>query len=384
MAPRPKFVLCCPRFAANPWDLSAVRRLVIFFWLQFCVVPALVLAVDLSRGTLLVDLDDRQVEGSPLAWSREHLFLLGRDGQLLDIVPKASLKYRKTSSYFSSLSHADMRGALEREFAGQLEVTATGHYLVAHPFGKGQEWAAKFEVLYRSCVNYFTLHGLRVHEPDFPLVAIVWPNHDAFQRHAAPQGLSSSANVLGFYSPVSNRVNLYDQASGGNNKRVWRENEATIIHEATHQMAFNIGVHNRFSVTPKWLAEGLGTMFEARGVWDWRNYPQLTDRINHDRLRQFRQWQKSSRPATAFASLLASDRAFQSNPSAAYAESWAWVLFLTETYPQKFSQYVQRTAERPNFEEYPLARRVADFTAVFGEDLRLLDSHFLRWIAALE
>jgi hypothetical protein len=222
-----------------------------------------------------------------------------------------------------------------------------------------------------------------VREPEFPLIAIVWPRREDFVRYSASEGSSVRGDILGFYSPVSNRVTLYDQGANSSANRAWRQNEATIIHEATHQMAFNTGVHNRFTTTPLWVAEGLGTMFEAPGVWNWRDYPRQGDRINRDRLAQFRQWRKTGRQPGALVNLLGSDRQFQSNPPAAYAESWAWVFFLTETYPQKFSQYVERTARRPDFESYPLARRIADFTAVFGEDLRMLEAHFLRFIDGL-
>ena len=120
---------------------------------------------------------------------------------------------------------------------------------------------------------------------------------------------------------------------GPTGSRAWQQNEATVIHEATHQMAFNTGVHNRFATTPLWVAEGLGTMFEARGVWNWRDYPDQGDRINRERLAQFRQWRSIGRKPGDFVNLLGSDRQFQSNPAAAYAEAWAWVFFLTETYP---------------------------------------------------
>ena len=46
------------------------------------------------------------------------------------------------------------------------------------------------------------------------------------------------------------------------------ENSATIIHEVTHQVAFNCGVHTRFNDVPRWVSEGLATMFEAKGVWN--------------------------------------------------------------------------------------------------------------------
>ena len=46
----------------------------------------------------------------------------------------------------------------------------------------------------------------------------------------------------------------------------WTTNADTIIHEAAHQTAFNTGVHTRCGDSPRWLVEGLGTMFEARKV----------------------------------------------------------------------------------------------------------------------
>ena len=341
------------------------------------------LATDRQRMTMLLDIGGQKVEGMPLAWSKERVYLLARDGRLWDFAPQKAEHYRKTSSYFTSYSAAEIRAGLERELGGKLEVTGTGHYLVAHPRGKGA-WAARFEELYRSCMHYFALRGIKVHEPEFPLVAVVWPTREDFVRGAQADGSKVRPDVLGFYSPTSNRVSLYDQGAGSANSRSWRQNEATIIHEATHQMAFNTGVHNRFAPTPVWLAEGLGTMFEAPGVWDWRGYPRRNDRINRDRLAQFRQWRKSGRAAGAFVNLLTSDRQFQSNPPAAYAEAWAWVFFLTETYPQKFSQYVQKTANRPDFQDYPLARRMSDFTSVFGDDLRMLEKHFLQFMDSLD
>ncbi|HEV3024075.1 MAG TPA: DUF1570 domain-containing protein [Pirellulales bacterium] len=352
--------------------------------LTFGVLLATIVAPALAndRYTMLVDLKGQEVEGMPLAWSSKQVFLLGRDGKLWDFAPNDAQRFRKTSSYFSSYSAAEIRAGLIRELGGRLEVTGTGHYLVAHPRGK-EAWAARFEDLYRSCVHYFTQRGMQLTEPEFPLVAIVWGSREDFLHYSAAQGTQVRSDVLGYYSPTTNRVTLYDQGAGVTNQRTWLQNEATIIHEATHQVAFNTGVHNRFSSTPKWLVEGLGTMFEARGVWDWINHPGLNERINRPRLAQFQAWSAAGRKSGAFVNLIGSDRQFQTNPSAAYAESWAWVLFLTETYPQKFSEYVQRVARRPRFQEYPLARRMADFTAVFGDDLRTLERHFQTFIDSL-
>lgn len=334
------------------------------------------------RFTMLVDIGQTQLEGIPLAWSNQQVYLLARDGRLWDFAPSKAKNFRKVSATFTSFSAAEIRAQLERELAGKLAVTGTGHYLVAHPQGK-EQWAQRFEDLYRSCVHYFNIRGVRLHEPDFPMVAIVWGKRDDFARYAANEGSPVRSDILGFYSPASNRVTLYDQGrAAGNN--FWMSNDATIIHEATHQVAFNTGVHNRFSPTPKWLAEGLGTMFEAPGVWNWRDYPNQRERINRGRFAQFKAWQSKGRSQGEFVNLIGSDRLFSSNPPAAYAEAWAWAFFLTEMYPQKFAQYVGRVASRPDFEEYPLAKRMSDFTTVFGGDLRMLEKHFLDFMAGLK
>ena len=61
----------------------------------------------------------------PLAWSKQRVFLLARDGRLWDFAPNQTDKFRKTSSSFSSYSAAEIRAGLERELGGRLQVT--GH-----------------------------------------------------------------------------------------------------------------------------------------------------------------------------------------------------------------------------------------------------------------
>ena len=38
---------------------------------------------------------------------------------------------------------------------------------------------------------------------------------------------------------------------------------ATIIHEATHQIAFNSGLQTRFADVPLWVSEGMAVFFET-------------------------------------------------------------------------------------------------------------------------
>ena len=75
---------------------------------------------------------------------------------------------------------------------------------------------------------------------------------------------------------------------------------------------------------------------------------------------------------------------FSVNPSAAYAEAWAFTFYLVENEPRKYAQYLALTASRPPFSEYEAAQRIADFTSVFGSNWRMLEAQFLRFMKGVK
>lgn len=344
-------------------------------------LPALAGGAEQDRWTLAVSIDGQALEGFPLLHSRQSVELLGRDGRLWSFSPDRARDFRKTSSSFASYSSGEIRGRLLRELGSAFDVTATGHYLVAHPKGQRDAWAGRFEEMYRSFFHYFSLRGFEPRQPEFPLVAIVWHSQQDFHRYAAAEGSPLGPGFLGYYSSRTNRITLYDQTAG-QPAADWSHNAHTIIHEVTHQTAYNTGIHRRFADTPRWLAEGLASMFEAPGVWNSRQHRVLADRVNRSRLAEFRQ-QLAARPAGRVAELLASDRLFDIDASAAYAESWALTFYLAEKHPQKYSRLLALTASKPLFEVYSSTERLSDFAGIFGDNLRLLESQLLKFIASL-
>ncbi|HZZ27753.1 MAG TPA: DUF1570 domain-containing protein [Pirellulales bacterium] len=321
------------------------------------------------------------VEGMPLAWSPAKVFLLERDGALAEFAPGDAQNFHKTSDSFLPYTQNLLRGMLEREFP-QFEVSSTAHFLVVHPKGQTQ-WADRFEELYRSCVMYFTVRGFTLSTPQFPLVAIVFPTQDDFRHYAAKDTVPAGAGLLGYYSPYTNRVALFDIGNGRASNAQWQENYATAVHEASHQTAFNTGIHSRWSPPPRWVAEGLGTMFEARGVADSRTYPNQADRINRGRLHDFKALLGKRKP-DSLTEMINSDREFESDTIRAYAQAWAFTFFLVEEMPREYARYLQKTASRPAFTQYTGAQRLKDFTDIFGENFALLDAHFLRFINELK
>ncbi len=124
-------------------------------------------------------------------------------------------------------------------------------------------------------------------------------------------------------------------------------------------------------------------MFEARGVHSARSYDRKSERVNRMRLADYRNLVEPNQPMGPITQFIASDDPFARTTIPAYAEAWALTFFLCETRPQEYSAYLARLADRPMFTVYPPAERVADFKAVFGNDLRQLDTQFANFIASL-
>jgi hypothetical protein len=325
----------------------------------------------------------RKIEGRPLSWNDQKIYLLGRDGWLWKIEPTEVKGFKQTVDYFHSYSPSEIRAALLAELGGDYEVSGTSHYLIAHPAGQGDRWAERFEQLYRSFVSYFSLRGFKCAPPPFPLIGVVCRNQREFQRYSAKSGLAAPNGALGYYASESNRITLYDMGAADNSAN-WQENASVVIHEATHQTAFNTGVHSRYCPPPIWLAEGLATLFEAPGIYDAHRYPQLSDRINRGRLSDFRLYVESRHKPELIQSIVASDKIFGVNSTAAYAEAWALTFYLIENEPRKYARYLALTAGRPAFSEYGAEQRIADFMAVFGSNWRMLEAQFLRFMKTIK
>jgi hypothetical protein len=336
-----------------------------------------------SRMTMELVLDGQRVQGTPLAYSDTSVTLLCRDGAIVEFAPSKAKEFRKVSENFVPYPSSVLHGMLAREFGQGFEINGTQHYIVVHPRGQKQQWVDRFEQMFRSFQMYFSVRGFELTRPEFPLVAIVFAKEDDFRRYAAKEGAPLPSGIVGYYTPATNRVVLYDIGDGNGSKAAWQQNFATVLHEASHQTAFNTGIHSRWSQPPRWVAEGLGTMFEAKGVSDSRSYPSEQDRINRGRLSDFKSLRAKRKPV-AFLELLQSDAAFERDPIRAYAEAWALTFYLVEKMPRDYAKYLKKTASRPPFSIYPSGQRVKDFTDVFGENLPLLDAKFLKYMDELK
>jgi hypothetical protein len=322
-----------------------------------------------------IEWDGRKLTGTVAMHDQQTGWFLERDGRLTMLELADVRDYQRLGSY-RPYSAIELREQLSREFGPGYTVSSTGHYLVVSSRGGGDRSGRLFEELYRQFVVSFAARGFKMTEPEFPLVAVVLPDEASFHKYCVAEKVRPQPGLRGYYLPSSNRVALYDAVASGQSTSAGLD--GTVIHEATHQVAFNTGVHSRIGVTPKWVVEGLATVFEQENVRRNDRVGPLMSRVNDQRFQWFQKY-RGRRPTKSLVETIQSDRLFTSQTLDAYSEAWALMFFLLETRPADTVKYLRTLGTRDPLKDYPPEDRLRDFQSAFGTDLSLLEAHLLRY-----
>ncbi|MDZ4689268.1 MAG: DUF1570 domain-containing protein [Planctomycetaceae bacterium] len=341
-----------------------------------CVLSSsLLLDAAAPRTMVEIDWDGRKLTGTVALHDPETGWFLERDGRLTTVELSGVGSFKRLGSY-RPFSAIELREQLSREFGTGYTVSSTGHYLVVSSRGGGDRYGRLFEELYRQFVVSFAARGFKMTEPEFPLVAVVLPDQASFVKYCVAEKVRPQPGLLGYYLPSSNRVALYDAVASGQSTADGLD--STVIHEATHQVAFNTGVHSRIGVSPKWVVEGLATVFEQENVRRNDRVGPVMSRVNEERFRWFQQY-RGRRPTKSLADIVQTDVRFTSQTLDAYSEAWALMFFLLETRPADTVKYLRNLAARDPLKEDRPEDRLKDFQSAFGKDLSLLEAHLLRY-----
>ncbi|EMB13943.1 protein containing DUF1570 [Rhodopirellula europaea 6C] len=255
------------------------------------------------------------------------------------------------------------------------QVYRTANYLLLH---QGNEAYARdcgvlFEQLHRGFFTYWKNQHVDLEEPRYPLVALVLANHNEFLKYASQEIGDTAKSVIGYYHLESNRMTTFRVPN-------LERNIATIIHEATHQLAYNCGLQTRFADNPMWVSEGLAMFFESPDFSNPRGWRGI-GRVNAVNLGRFRRY-LSSRPDDSLATLLSDDSRFRSVSTAedAYGESWALTYFLLKTQRKEFVSYLQKLSESKPLDERTPRERIEDFESSMDMTLEQLDRKFITYM----
>lgn len=318
----------------------------------------------------------REHTGRVLAHTSTRVWIQTREGRLENFPVDWVSDYREQAAGFRPASAAEIKTVLTREIGDRYRVAWRGPYVVAGRAGMAERYATIFDELYRDFRLFFGTRGFQLGEPEFPLVAICFATQGEFLEYCRQEQARVTGPVVGVYLLGSNRVALYEQP-------VAADVDATVIHEATHQLAYNLGVHSRVGSSPRWVVEGLAEVFENSAFRRRESADEPRDRVNAARLQHFAGVYLPKRPEKAHEELVKSDELFRTAALDAYSEAWALSFFLAETRPARYSEYLRRVAARNPTAEYSGEDRLKDFRAVFTTPAGLLDAEVRRFVGEL-
>lgn len=315
------------------------------------------------------------------------LLLESADGKYWTSPAKQLQSVALIETEFRHLSADDLKTPLEQELAplalkGKLSFATTEHYLVAtngNPI-VGQ-WAANtLETLHRVFHEYWAEHDLKLAPIEKPLTILVFASQAEFAKYGVADGNPLAARGNAYYSMTTNRIALYDFLSKPNApplktmadaQRASAANSAalaTVLHEGVHQLAYNAGLHQRYSDAPVWLTEGMANVFETVDLHA-KDAAKAIGKSNPARLKQYRLGQRTRTSGEWLATLIQSNERFAKPDEIpeAYAEAWALTFHLLKTQPKQYVEFLKVIQSKPLLQWDAPEERLNDFRAAFGE-----------------
>ena len=339
------------------------------------------------------------------------VFLEAQDGELHLVAAQDVLATKRDDTEFVALTHDELGERLLADYPEGFRTHTTEHYVIAYDTSREYaEWTSSLlERLYDALTRYWKKQGIEITEPRFPLPIVIHRSSTAYQVASRREGVGAGA--VGYYHISSNRVRMFDltgsdelRSSGEGARRGSRREitrmlstpvaeplVATIVHEATHQVAFNTGIMQRMAELPLWYVEGMAVYFEAPDAGSSRGWRGI-GKVNYRRLATFRRNLPNWNEGT-LRNLIATDKPLRDPRTAgnAYADAWALNYFLIKRRSKQYAEFVKEMAEKSPISSGPAARMTAEekaqarldtFTKHFG-DLGEVQQDLLKMMSRL-
>lgn len=347
------------------------------------------------------DSGERVVEGRVVVDAQDGSLLLEHDDQRLELLPGADVRGREAvAAAPEPLAPRALGEAVLRTLPAGFDQVATRHYVVCYDTSRAYaQWcAALFERLHDAFMNFWRQAGFEVEDPAYPLVVVIFADRQRYEEHAAADLGAATDRVVGYYNLLSNRVTTFDltgsdlvggrpsRSAGRAGLEILASSRAaglvaTLVHEATHQMAFNCGLHRRLAAVPLWVSEGVAIYFETPDVGSERGWRGIGG-VNGPRRERF----LAGRRPGWFTEIVHGDESFRDPDEAldAYSSAWAATAFLVQTRKAAFINYLRTISEKAPLAEDDADRRLEEFTAAFGAEPAALEEAIAKFVARLK
>lgn len=373
-------------------------------WNVLSLLVALLAAAPLCADDISFERDGKQIhlKGQVIATHEAGIILHTPDGKMWPIQNAEIVERTKTTAPFELQTKEQLIESVLAEMPPGSQVIETSNYVVAYNTSRAYaQWVAgMLERLHRGFSSYWTQRGMKLEEPQQPLVALVFDNQDSFAQYGQAELGDAAKSVIGFYSMHTNYVVMFDLTGGGAGDASRRTiatrdiqrlmsrpdfqwSLATIVHEATHQLAFNTGLQKRYADVPLWFSEGLAIYFETPDVSSTRGWRGI-GQVSAPRLKQFQQAARdSSQPFLP--DMLTNDDSLRKAATAMdrYSQAWAVTYYLQKRKSEAYDAYLKELSQIQPLHDPSQADRIRLFQKHFGVDLTALENEVRQMMLGL-
>lgn len=233
------------------------------------------------------------------------------------------------------------------------------------------------ETMYPKLVTFCENLGLRVRDPDVPMVVIMFRTDEEYQQfRKMPSG------VVAYYDIVSNHIVMYEQSKLAEVAPALaiKQSISTIAHEGVHQIFHNIGVQQRLSDWPMWLGEGVPE-YCAPTHTDRRVRWKGVGTVNDLRMYSLAELLKSQGRSLSEGRLVERTVRSSNLDSGGYATAWALTYHLAKNRTREFRDYIQDVSRLQPLQDD--VDHEAVFTRHFGDDFATLQQQMLTSLKGL-
>ena len=352
-----------------------------------------------ERIELQGDGGQRQIEGVVVVEAVDGGLLLERPDERLELVQPGDILSRTPVARPEVESPRDLGRRILGELPPGFDLLVTKHYCICFDTSRAYaQWcAALFERLHDAFANFWRQAGIEMSPPPRPLLVVIFADRQRYEAFAARDLGAAADRVVGYYNLMTNRVTTFDltgsaglprpagQAAARAGLEILGSPEAsgmvaTLVHEATHQMAFNGGLHQRLAPVPLWLSEGVATYFETPDLASDRGWKGIGN-VNTSRLERF----LANHRAGTLEQIVLGDEPFRRPDEAldAYSRAWALTFFLTQTRKAAFVGYLRTISRKEPLADDSEEERLRDFKTAFGASPADLEEPLLRYMTRL-
>lgn len=344
----------------------------------------------MERVKFRTEANDRTEDGRILVEAQDGgVILEGRDGRLWTILPEDLIERQKVdNTTFTPFSERQLGERMKLELGDQFGFWNYGPIVICTNAGKNYaDWCGHlFARLQSTFQKFWRRDDLPLTEPEFPLPVCLFATRKQYYKYALSDADVATAESYGYYSVKTNRTAMFDitadergiaRSVADVNRRMSKSlgNVATMVHEATHQFAFNGGLHQRYADNPLWMMEGMAMFFEVPDLRSKSGWASV-GRPNDMRLNVLR---RSRRPPNSLQTLIRDDSRFLDADTAglAYAEAWALTYYLIKRRRDEYAGYLKQIAEKPMLKYLSPEERIEEFEKFFGDDWKKLDEDLI-------